>query len=172
MPSNKKRLYIALYPSGTVNNEERKYHWAFLIGPKEERNDVVPGKHCHVKNSPFGWVYEGVKIKNVRNTDNLLARIVIAKVEDEERLLNLFRHLPVVQGNPEWRCRTWIASALAEIAKDGECVGTAELDWEKIEAIAREYVGEKTAGGRYESAADIMQPKPTWDMLENKESVS
>jgi hypothetical protein len=25
MPSNKNRLYIALYPSGVVGNEERKY---------------------------------------------------------------------------------------------------------------------------------------------------
>ncbi len=24
MPSNKNRLYVALYPSGVVNNEERK----------------------------------------------------------------------------------------------------------------------------------------------------
>ena len=67
--------------------------------------------------------------------------------------------------------RTWVASALDELAQDGKCVGTTELNWEKIEAFAREYVRDKTASGRYQSAADITKPKPTWDMLENKETV-
>ena len=108
---------------------------------------------------------------NVRRTNSLLARILIAKIEDEKRLIALFRRLPLVQGDPDWRCRTWIATALVEIAKDGKCVGTAELDWQKIEAIARQYVGDKTACGRYLSVADLERPKPTWDLLENKESV-
>ncbi|KAF2264793.1 hypothetical protein CC78DRAFT_553322 [Lojkania enalia] len=161
MPSNKNRLYIALYPSGVVNNEDRKYHWGFLIGPKAERKDVIPGARYHVKNSPFGWTYEEIPLENVRTTNNLLARILIAKIEDEQRLIALFRRLPVVQGDSNWRCRTWVASALAEIAKDGKC----------IEAFARRYVGDKTASGRYRSAADMLKPKPTWDMLENRERV-
>lgn len=64
-----------------------------------------------------------------------------------------------------------MASALVEIAKEGKCVDSAELNWQKIEAVARQYVGRKTAGGRRQSAADLMKLKPTWDMLENKESV-
>lgn len=100
-----------------------------------------------------------------------MARILIAKVEDEQRLIALLRRLPVVQGDPNWRCRTWVASALAEIAKDGKCVGTAELDWPKIEAAARQYVAKKTASGRYGSSADMTKPKPTWDLVENKEIV-
>ncbi|KAF2001743.1 hypothetical protein P154DRAFT_553474 [Amniculicola lignicola CBS 123094] len=161
MPSNKSRLYIALYPSGVVNNEERKYHWGFLIGPKVESKDVIPGARYHVKNSPFGWTYEEIPLENVRTTNSLLARILIAKIEDEQHLIALLRRLPVVQGDSNWRCRTWVANTLAEIAKDGKC----------IEAFARQYVGNKTAGGRYRSAADILKPEPTWDMLESKESV-
>lgn len=76
-----------------------------------------------------------------------------------------------MQGDLNWRCRTWVASALAEIAKDGKCVGTAALNWPEIEALARQYVGDKTAAGRYQSAADLAKSKPTWDMLENKEIV-
>ncbi|KAF1950373.1 hypothetical protein CC80DRAFT_426903 [Byssothecium circinans] len=175
MPSNKNRLYIALYPSGVVNNEERKYHWAFLIGPKAEPGDIpygdLPGSRYHVKNSPHGWAYEEVSLRNVRNTTTLLARILIAKIEGEKRLITLLQRLPVVQNDPNWRCRTWVASALAEIAKDGKCVGTAELNWEKIEAFARQYVGGKTTSGRYRPVEELLKPKPTWDMLENKESV-
>lgn len=38
----------------------------------------------HVKNTAVGgWRYEAVALANVRSTVNLLARILIAKVEDE-----------------------------------------------------------------------------------------
>lgn len=141
-----------------------------MIGPKSEIKALTPGARYHVKNSPFGWTYEEISLENVRTTNSLLARILIAKIADEQRLIALLRQLPVVQGDPNWRCRTWVASALIEIAKDGKCVGTAELNWQKIEAFARQYVADKTASGRYQSAADMLKPKPTWDMLENKES--
>lgn len=132
----------------------------------------MPGARYHVKNSPLGWTYEETTVANVRSIDSLLARILIAKITDEQRLVALFRRLPVVQGDPDWRCRTWVASALADIAKDGMCVGTAELDWPKIEAAARQYVANKTASGRYGHGADMTKPKPTWDMIQNMEIVS
>ncbi|RMZ68426.1 hypothetical protein GMOD_00010077 [Pyrenophora seminiperda CCB06] len=148
------------------------YHWGFLIGPKAEKNDVIPGARYHVKNSPLGgWIFEEIALENVRTTTNLLARILVAKIQDEKRLVALLRGIPVVQDDPNWRCRTWVASALAEIEKDGKCVGTAELDWQKIEAIARQYVRNKTDNGRYQTTADLLKPKPTWDLLENKEIV-
>jgi hypothetical protein len=132
---------------------------------------VIPGTRYHVKNSPFGWVYEEIPLGNIRNTTRLLARILVAKIEDNLRLITLLRRVSVVQDDPNWRCRSWIASALAEIAKDGKCIGTAQLDWPKIEAFAREYVASKTASGRYQSAADLLKPKPTWDLIEKKETV-
>lgn len=67
--------------------------------------------------------------------------------------------------------RTWVANALAEILRDGNALGTSELNWQKIEETAREYVSKKTAAGRYQNMADILKPKPTWDMLENKEII-
>ncbi|KAI0184999.1 hypothetical protein EV127DRAFT_456483 [Xylaria flabelliformis] len=169
MPSDKPRLYVALYPSGVVNNEERKqarYHWGFLIGPKVEKTP----KKC-ARRTLSRWTYEEVPLENVRATNSLLARIVVAKIEDEQRLISLFRRIQVVQGDPNWRCRTWVASALDAIMSDGKCVGTAELDWHKIEALGRQYVRAKTEAGRYQHAADMLKPKPTWDMLENKETV-
>ncbi|KAF4449210.1 hypothetical protein F53441_7468 [Fusarium austroafricanum] len=172
MGGNKNRLYIALYPSGVVNNEERRYHWGFLIGPKDEAGDVVKGMRHHVKNHPArGWVYEAVSLTNVKNTNNLLARVMIAKIEDENRLAEIFRNTPVVQDDPNWRCRTWVAEVLSRIAGDGRAVGTAELDWGTIEAFARQYVGSKTAAGRYQSVEDAMLPKPTYDILQGKETI-
>ena len=59
-----------------------------------------------------------------------------------------------------------------EIANDGKCVGTSELDWGRIEAFARQYVTQKTAAGRYVEAEDMLKPKPTYDLLEGKETVA
>jgi hypothetical protein len=70
-----------------------------------------------------------VSLLNVQSTVNLLARILIAKIENEERLVEILRSVPVVQDDPNWRCRTWLANALAAIKTDGKAVGTAQLDW-------------------------------------------
>ncbi|KAI0542836.1 hypothetical protein GGR58DRAFT_172379 [Xylaria digitata] len=172
MISHKKRLYIALYPSGVTNNEERRYHWGFLLGPKVEAKPQVPGMRYHVKNHPVhGWVYEETQVSNVKSTQNLLIRVMIAKVEDEKRLIEILRATPVVQGDPNWRCRTWVADALSRIAGDGKSVGTAQLDWSKIEVVARNYVAEKSAVGRYNDVDTLMMPKPTWDIIEGKEII-
>ncbi|OAR01096.1 hypothetical protein LLEC1_05445 [Akanthomyces lecanii] len=173
MVSNKERLYIALYPSGVVNNDERKYHWGFLIGPKNESKQQVPGLRCHVKNHPVqGWTYEEVELPNVRSTNSLLARIVIAKIEDKKRLLKILRQTPVVQSDPDFRCRTWIADTLLRPANsESSVVGTSQLNWDKIERKARRYVEKKAAAGRYSEAGRMLEPKPTWDMMEQKELV-
>lgn len=118
-----------------------------------------------------GWTYEAVPLQDVRTTNGLLVRILIAKIIDEKQLVETLQQVPVVQGDPNWRCRTWITSALAQIAMDGHCVGTAELDWQKIEAFARQYVGTKIAAGRYGEGADMAKPRPMWDLLENRENI-
>lgn len=150
-----------------------RYHWGFLIGPKIENKDEVEGTRCHVKN-PIGrgWIYEEAHLNNVRNTTRLLGRITIAKITDENRLLQIIRSTPIVQDDPNWRCRTWVADVLARLAKDGRAVGTSELSWAKIERVARDYVGKKAAEGRYGHGADLSKPKPTWSLLEGRETAS
>lgn len=108
----------------------------------------------------------------MKTTVNLLARIIIAKVEDEKRLVEIFRGTPVVQNDPSWRCRTWLSGVLSSLEKDDKAVGTSQLDWAKIEVLAREYVAKKTRAGRYLKAEDALLPKPTWDMLEGKETIA
>lgn len=127
----------------------------------------------HVKNQPVtGWAYERANLADVRFTNALLARILIAKIEDKGRLVRILESIPIVQNDPNWRCRTWVAHALEAIANDGNVVGTSELEWKKIEATAREYVGNKTAAGRYQGEqANMLAPKPTWDMLESREII-
>ncbi|OTA99833.1 hypothetical protein M426DRAFT_16064 [Hypoxylon sp. CI-4A] len=174
MGANKKRLYLALYPSGSASGkEELRYHWSFLVGPKIEEGVCVPGMRYHVKD-PLrqGWKYEACKVKDIRCTVNLLARIVIAKIEDEERLIEIFKSTPVNGDDKEFNCRTWVKDAVNRLADDGKAVGTAVLDWDELEKRSREYVVEKHKGGRYDEGQDMTQPKPTWDLLENKELIS
>ncbi|KEZ41865.1 Homospermidine synthase (spermidine-specific) [Scedosporium apiospermum] len=90
----------------------------------------------------------------------------------EKRLVDIIRKVPVVQNDPNWRCRTWVSAVLSSLQKDGKAVGTSQLDWAKIEALAREYVAKKMAAGRYLKAEEMLLPKPTWDMLEEKEIIS
>ncbi|KAK3942109.1 hypothetical protein QBC46DRAFT_81541 [Diplogelasinospora grovesii] len=167
---DKQRLYVALYPSGVIGSEEKRYHWGFLTGPKLENQPMIPGMRYHVRNSANGqWIYEERPLVDVQASGTLLGRFLIAKVEDEERLVQIFRENPVVQGDDNWRCRHWVAEALRRINEDGTAVGTSVLDWDKIQAWAREYIGKKTADGRYANGTPVGTPRPTWDMLENKE---
>lgn len=66
-----------------------------------ENKYQVPGMRYHVKSHPIQvWKYEEVPLQNVQSTNNLLARILIAKIENEERLVNIFRSIPVIQNDP------------------------------------------------------------------------
>nr|POE49203.1 hypothetical protein CFP56_32353 [Quercus suber] len=126
----------------------------------------------HVRNTPGGgWQYEETPLRSVQSTMNLLARITIAKIDNEDRLIRILRNLPVIQNDPDWRCRTWVASALDAMARDGKAVGTSELDWKNIETFAREYVSRKHAGGRYGSGIDMLAAKPTYDMMTHQETI-
>ncbi|KAG5979464.1 hypothetical protein E4U55_005137 [Claviceps digitariae] len=173
MGSNKKRLYVALYPSGVANSTARKFHWAFIIGPKAEAGKEAPGLRCHVINpAVVGWRYDEGELKDVKCTIKLLVRILIAKIEDEQSLLKILRETPIIQDDPNFTCRTWLVDALRRISNaEPKVVGTSELDWSKIEDKGRKYVEEKIAADRYRDQDQILGPKPTWDLTSGKEII-
>ena len=148
-----------------------------------EKAAQVPGRRCHVKNqltpSPE-WAKQPVEIrrgrttKNVQGTNTLLVRVMIGEnyklttsAPNASKCSLWFRII-----DPGWRCRSWCADALAALARDGQALGTSVLDWWRIEEIARRYVREKTTQGRFNNSALLLRPKPTWDLLENKEVVA
>ncbi|GJN67470.1 hypothetical protein VFPFJ_00343 [Purpureocillium lilacinum] len=210
--SNKKRLYVALYPSGVVGNEERRYHWALIMSPKVEEKDGHPaeGTRFHVKNPPgSAWIYEEQPLPDPRVSANLLVRVLIAKVENEGRLRTLIRSTtltgiasasaPVQHSaasgvldhnyrpscsSDGFRCRTWVADVFERLHADSReqlevngrsgallSIGTAVSDWRDVEDTARLYAARKAAEGRFESVELSIRPKPTWDMLKNKEVI-
>ncbi|KAK2606720.1 hypothetical protein N8I77_005451 [Diaporthe amygdali] len=181
MARNKKRLYVAVYPSGQGTGS---YHWALLVGPKKEVGPVA-GQQYHVKNQPVGppWKYDAGDVQDVRVTAQLLARVAIAKIVDEERLINILERVPVNPPNwsgkangrePRWTCRLWVIAALNAIKADGEAVGTNVLD--NIDGpggiieTTKEFVARQIENRRYGSGTDAMAPKPLLDMMTGKES--
>jgi hypothetical protein len=92
---------------------------------------------------------------------SLPARIVVTKVEeDQKRLTAILRNIPVVQKDPNWICRSCIASALAELTKDGRAVGTSQLECENVEMTARQCVAQRAAARRYQRAEKALLLKP------------
>ncbi|KAI7777107.1 hypothetical protein LA080_004009 [Diaporthe eres] len=181
MTRNKKRLYVAVYPSGQGTGT---YHWALLIGPKKESGPVA-GDRYHVKNYPVAprWRYQPHPLQDVRVTAQLLARVTIAKIVDEERLISILESVPVdppdwdgrASGRePKWTCRVWEIAALKAIRADGGAVGTHVLDdiegpngiIEKTKA----FVVRQVQRNRYGQGTDAMAPKPLLDLLTGKES--
>ncbi|KAI1383018.1 uncharacterized protein F4822DRAFT_89658 [Hypoxylon trugodes] len=174
MVFNKKRLYIALYPSPIAEDGLLKYHWSFLIGPKYEDKGEVPGTRYHVKKVPTTgkWMYEARPLQNIQGEIRLLARVLIAKVTDEQRLIKIFQDTPILDNNSKFNSLSWVIDAFSRISKNREAVGTAILDWKKVEDKTRTYVERKAAEGRYSIGQDMTKPKPTWDMLAGAEIIS
>lgn len=102
-------------------------------------------------------------------TVNLLARVLVAKVEDERRLVSILRSVPIIQGDRNWRCRHWVIDAISALEVDGKAVGTSVLQWEKIQRAGVEFVAKKIAAGRYQGRVD--GPRPLFDLLRGEEVV-
>src|ERR1700679_4177436 len=110
MPSNKDRLYIALYARGgratmpgkedtyatsiscaTIPpNNKFSYHWALIVGPKVEMDKsgaMVEGTRYHAKERIDGWVFDEQTI-NLQPTNALLVRVMIGKIERKDRAVD------------------------------------------------------------------------------------
>lgn len=129
------------------------YHWALLIGPKGE-SDASRGYRMHAKDTSFKpggseWVFEEIE-SSMQATRQILARVVIAKVADRERLFQILRSVPVIQANPAWNCVIWVKEALAAVQADGKAIGTAKLDWQTVRDAAMEYVEKKKEAHRFD----------------------
>lgn len=132
------------------------------------------GTLFHTKDTSGPWEFEERDIHVVKS-GMMLARIVVAKVTDDERLKAALRGIDVVQGDTTWNCVTWVEHALRAVADDGKAVGTSKLDWELVRQTAKDYVKRKKAENRYNNKAPEgcydMSYTPTYDMLEGKEIV-
>lgn len=181
-PSNKTRLYVTLYATGQrPGNTERLFHWALTTGPKVEDYDSY-GHRMHVKNEPVRdghggirqiWRYQDVSVRVIATTQSL-ARIRIGKILDEDKVRQIVAEVPVVQRDPNWRCRQWVIDAIRALAASSGVVGrSVDLgNWQAIEDTAKRYANEKIEAGRFRMEGDWdMSLIPTFDMMTGKELI-
>ena len=77
----------------------------------------------------------------------LLIRIVVGKVVDGNRLVEILRNTPIRQGQPGWNCVLWVKEALEMLKVDTKALGTSVVEWKKRCATGRWIIvsGRKTS---------------------------
>ncbi|KAK2811586.1 hypothetical protein FQN50_001928 [Emmonsiellopsis sp. PD_5] len=178
MPSNKDRLYVALYARGgspTMPEKEDTYHWALIVGPKVETQDGM-GVRYHAKERPkigggSEWLLEERECP-LAPTNMLLVRIVVGKVADGNHLADILRSTPIRQGQPGWNCVFWVKEALERLKADAKALGTSAIEWDKVRNEAMDYCQRKRDQHRFDGQGDFdMRKVPTYDIMERKEII-
>ncbi|KAK1960987.1 hypothetical protein LY78DRAFT_589696 [Colletotrichum sublineola] len=183
MPSDKDRLYVALYARGgapTMPGLEDTYHWAFIVGPKSE-SGTSQGFRFHAKerlsfvgNPPVAqsvWQYEETEIL-MAPSSMLLVRIMVGKVKSIDRLRSIFERTPVRPEIDGWNCVAWVKEALLAAIQDSRALGTSAGGWQEVRDTAMLYVKRKKEAHRFDGTVyyDPTQAA-TWDMLSGVELV-
>lgn len=153
MPRNKQRLYLALYSrtgiTPSMPGKEDAYYWALLIGPKNE-NKSSQGIKCHAKTiitfddsikgketAIMTFQYEERKIW-LTAVDSILVRLVLAKVVETDRLLDVLRGTRVKKHGDAggWNCVHWTRDALERLMEEDGVLGARVLDWVSLTGTA------------------------------------
>lgn len=133
------------------------------------------------------WEFEPNDLQDVRATTLLLARVTVAKIVNEKRLIEIVSNankVPVDPPNwkgkeegtePKWTCRIWLIAALEAIMADGKAVGTNALgninDGEEgVIEKTKAFVERMKQNRRYAEGTDMLAPKPLLDLLTGNES--
>ncbi|KAL9103654.1 MAG: hypothetical protein Q9163_001313 [Psora crenata] len=180
MPSDKDRLYDALYARGaasTMPGGEDAYHWSLMTGPrKEDRGSRGLRYHAKDKSRASGqsvWEFEERGLTVGMATQMLLVRILVGKVDKSNRLRDILRRVPVVQGDRSWNCVIWVKNALEALQKDGKAMGTCQLDWKIIRDTSMRYIQHKKKQHRFDGKAEFdISNSATFDMPEGRETIA
>ncbi|KAI9896018.1 hypothetical protein N3K66_009087 [Trichothecium roseum] len=185
MPSDKDRLYVALYARGgapTMPELEDTYHWALVVGPKTE-DGSSRGARFHAKETMTVvgtppvvrsiWEYEK-RESSMLPTSMLLVRVMIGKIEDRNKLESLLSAIPVRPEIQGWNCVSWVKEAIETVLQDKKALGTVpeNANWLFIRDTAMQYVEKKKAAHRFDGQGNFDQNKAaTWDMIEGLERI-
>ncbi|TKA64549.1 hypothetical protein B0A49_09935 [Cryomyces minteri] len=155
--------------------KEDTYHWALIVGPKDEK-ETSRGYRIHVKDTSLSsqekvWVLEE-RESSMQATGQLLIRVLVAKITDRDRLLRSLRTVPIVKGDASWNCVSWVKEALGILREDGKAIGTSKLDWQTVRDTAMAYCQRKRNDHRFDGKARFdMSKAATYDLLEMKETI-
>lgn len=190
---DKPRLYLALLPRGGASGgsygSQRacdSYHWALLIGPKSPlRSEAGSIYHIVHANSDFittPFYYEETDLSdNPHQSRSVLARIALAKIVDEQRVIEILRSLaPPTEtdaagtsqssfdsdGVSSMSCLSWVKLAWENLSGDSQRPLKSYFgpkEWPSIEARARKYIKRKRTQGRYQANIDYEDVNITWN---------
>ncbi|XWW97709.1 hypothetical protein V2A60_005696 [Cordyceps javanica] len=180
MPSNKDRLYVALFArTGTVrmSGREDKYHWAFIVAPKRESLQDC-GTQIHVKNTlqfigepptkNTDWRLEKINLTE-NPTTRLLVRVLVAKINKTEDLTKILDEIPLRPDTDGWNCVGWVREGLEAVLCHEGVLGRAAPDWQSVRDTIMWYVEKKSKEGRFNTSFD-QRRIPTWDALSDTET--
>jgi hypothetical protein len=120
-------------------------------------------------------LYENREI-SLQPTSAIMVRVMIGKVADGARLMDVFAKTPIragYAGYENWNCVSWVQEALTRAAQDGKALGTCHTSWTFVRDTAMWYVAKKAADHRFDGQGQFDQGKvATWDAIEGKELVA
>ncbi|XRM42582.1 hypothetical protein ABZX51_005793 [Aspergillus tubingensis] len=185
--SNKPRLYISLHARGggirpKMPDKEDTYHWSLTILPKHKHlspktKPMIVGTTYHARELPtpipnttgtgtdmiFKWTYEE---RSTALDTMVLVRVLIGKVVDRVRLVEILRGVPV-GGQEEgeagvgWNCVSWVRGAVEAIKRDeddgngngrGVMGKGSVLEWRVVRDAAMGFAGRKMGEGWFRSS--------------------
>ena len=106
--------------------------------------------------------------------DMILVRIMLAKVENTDKLAQLLRQVPIGQREEgDWNCVAWVREALVCIERSECVVGTSVLGWEDVREAALSYCRQKRDQRRFDASGEYDPTQvPTFDMILMKETAT
>ena len=105
-------------------------------------------------------------------TNMLLVRVIIGKVENNERLVSVLRTTPIRQGDPGWNCVVWVKGALKRLKADGKALGSCVIDWDRVRNGAMTYCQRKKDEHRFDGERTFYMCKAaTYILILGKETV-
>jgi hypothetical protein len=117
------------------------------------------------------WYFEERDVP-LAPTSMLLVRIMIGKIENKERLLNVLRNTPIRKGQLGWNCVGWVKEALEGLKADGRALGTSMIDWDRVRNESMGYCQKKKDEHRFDGKGNFdMHKAATYDLIEGKETI-
>lgn len=151
-----------------------------LVGRAENENkdsQLEEGTKFHAKEFPkspgpgFEFRFEERHV-SLLPVDMILVRIMLAKVEDTDKLAQLLRQVPIGQHEEGgWNCVAWVKEALLRIERSEGVVGTSVLGWYAVREAALSYCRQKRDQRRFDGTGKYDPTQvPTFDMILTRET--
>ena len=144
-------LYIAMYDIGNAPSEVDDLHWAFIVGPSEEKSDsegllynMEPRETLHYNPtfvSEWRWLYNQPTVP-LRGQHDLLARLMIAEVIDMNMLQDIILRWGAgvsMRDHVEWMSEKWVKNILKSLDEEESCLGRRMDNFEGVEAKVRAF---------------------------------